>query len=54
MNKLEGLNVSYNLFYIMDKPKERGHYYGISELFFYINILYKDHLYLLLKERKVN
>lgn len=35
MNKLEGLNVSYNLFYIMDKPKERGHYYGISELFLY-------------------
>lgn len=35
MSKLEGLNVSYNLFYIMDKPKERGHYYGISELFLY-------------------
>lgn len=35
INKLEGLNVSYNLFYIMDKPKERGHYYGISELFLY-------------------
>ena len=35
MNKLEGLNVSYNLFYIMYKPKERGHYYGISELFLY-------------------
>lgn len=35
MNKLEGLNISYNLFYIMDKPKERGHYYGISELFLY-------------------
>ena len=53
VEKLKELSIDYNLFYIMDKPKERGNYYGISELFLNQYFLYRSFVFITNKKKSM-
>lgn len=45
LERLKDLKIKYNLFYLMEKPKEKNNYYGISYLFLQQYFLYRSFIY---------
>ena len=48
---LKNLEYQYNLFYIMNKPKEKERYYGISEYFLSQYFLYRSFVFITKRKR---